>query len=69
MALYNGQRTLLLSVVKAQDENTIEVVDGLIDTMESMRQQLPPGVRLEPIFDGSRPIRVAVNNVQKTNFI
>ncbi|MDP5116187.1 MAG: efflux RND transporter permease subunit, partial [Burkholderiaceae bacterium] len=66
MALYNGQRTLLLSVVKAQDENTIEVVDGLIDTMESMRKQLPPGVRLEPIFDGSRPIRVAVNNVQKT---
>ena len=66
MALYNGQRTLLLSVVKAQDENTIEVVDGLIDTMESMRKQLPQGVRLEPIFDGSRPIRVAVNNVQKT---
>ena len=26
---YNGQRTLLLSVQKAQDENTIEVVDGL----------------------------------------
>jgi len=66
MALYNGQRTLLLSVIKAQDENTIEVADGLTQTLESMRQQLPPGVRLEPIFDGSRPIRVAVNNVRKT---
>ena len=29
LALYNGQRTLLLSVQKSQDENTIEVVDGL----------------------------------------
>src|SRR5688500_184643 len=30
LALYNGQRTLLLSVQKAQDENTIAVVDGLV---------------------------------------
>ncbi|WP_309682079.1 efflux RND transporter permease subunit, partial [Polaromonas sp.] len=29
LALYNGQRTLLLTVQKAQDENTIAVVDGL----------------------------------------
>ena len=27
MALYNGQRTLLLSVQKSQDENTIQVID------------------------------------------
>jgi hydrophobic/amphiphilic exporter-1 (mainly G- bacteria), HAE1 family len=29
LALYNGQRTLLLQVQKAQDENTIAVTDGL----------------------------------------
>ena len=29
LALYNGQRTVLLSVQKSQGENTIEVVDGL----------------------------------------
>jgi HAE1 family hydrophobic/amphiphilic exporter-1 len=29
LALYNGQRTVLLSVLKSQGENTIEVVDGL----------------------------------------
>ncbi len=28
--------------------------------------QLPPGLRLEPISDGSRPIRVAVDNVRRT---
>ena len=66
LALYNGQRTLLLSVVKAQDENTIEVIDGLSRAIRDMGPQLPPGVRLEPITDGSRPIRVAVNNVRQT---
>ena len=29
LALYNGQRTLLLQVQKSQDENTIAVIDGL----------------------------------------
>ena len=66
LALYNGQRTLLLTVQKSQDENTIQVIDGLKKTIDEMKDQLPPGVRLEPILDGSRPIRVAVNNVRRT---
>ena len=66
LALYNGQRTLLLSVQKAQDENTIQVVDGLVKAIAEIKPQLPPGVRLEPIADASRPIRVAVDNVRQT---
>src|SRR3990167_7079607 len=66
LALYNGQRTLLMSVQKAQGENTIEVVDGLNDTVQALRKELPPGVRLETIGDSSRPIRVAVDNVRQT---
>ena len=68
LALYNGQRTLLLSVQKAQDENTIGVIDGLMKTVASIKAELPPGVRLEPIYDGSRQIRVAVENVRETLF-
>ena len=66
LALYNGQRTLLLTVQKAQDENTIGVIDGLNRTIAEMRGNLPPGIRLEPVTDLSRPIRVAVNNVRGT---
>ncbi|MBX3653748.1 MAG: efflux RND transporter permease subunit [Ramlibacter sp.] len=66
LALYNGARTLLLTVQKSQDENTIEVVDGLKKTIDEMQAQLPAGVRLEPIADSSRPIRVAVENVRHT---
>ncbi len=66
LALYNGQRTLLLSVQKAQDENTIDVIDGLNAALGTMRAELPAGVRLQPVFDGSRQIRVAVENVRET---
>jgi HAE1 family hydrophobic/amphiphilic exporter-1 len=66
LALYNGQRTLLLQVQKSQDENTIAVTDGLKAAVETLRPELPPGIRLEQIADGSRPIRVSVDNVRRT---
>jgi HAE1 family hydrophobic/amphiphilic exporter-1 len=66
LALYNGQRTLLLQVQKAQDENTIAVTDGLKAAVASLGVELPPGMRLEQIADGSRPIRVSVENVRRT---
>ncbi|MDU7590005.1 MAG: efflux RND transporter permease subunit, partial [Acidovorax sp.] len=66
LALFNGARTLMLSVQKSQDENTIEVVDGLNHAIAEMQTELPPGVRLETVSDSSRPIRVAVDNVRQT---
>lgn len=66
LALYNGQRTLLLQVQKAQDENTIAVTDGLKAAVEALKAEVPPGMRLEQITDGSRPIRVSVDNVRRT---
>ncbi len=66
LALYNGQRTLLLQVQKAQDENTIAVTDGLKAAVKAIGAELPPGVRLEQIADSSRPIRVSVDNVRQT---
>ena len=66
LALYNGQRTLLLQVQKSQDENTIEVIDGLNKAVADMKAEVPAGVKVEPITDTSRPIRVSVNNVRQT---
>ena len=66
LALYNGQRTLLLQVQKAQDANTIAVTDGLKAAVQALQAELPAGVRLEQINDGSRPIRVSVDNVRRT---
>ena len=66
LALYNGERTLMLTVQKAQDENTIEVVDGLQKTLAEIQKQVPPGIKLVQITDASRSIRVSVNNVTRT---
>ncbi|MDB5762056.1 MAG: efflux transporter permease subunit [Herminiimonas sp.] len=69
LALYNGRRTLALDILKAQGENTIEVADGLqnaLKDLEPTMKALYPGVRIEVIKDGSRQIRVGVQNVRRT---
>ncbi|PPE67737.1 efflux RND transporter permease subunit [Caldimonas caldifontis] len=66
LALYNGQRTLALTVLKAQGQNTIEVVDGLNRVLTEIRPELPEGMALDVVSDNSRPIRVAVKNVRQT---
>lgn len=66
LALYNGQRTVVLSVQKAQDENTIAVVDALSAAVEKLQSEVPPGMRLALVRDGSRSIRASVNNVRRT---
>ena len=69
LALYNGQRTLALDILKAQGQNTIDVADGLkqaINDMQPNLQKLYPGVRLQVIKDSSRQIRTGVENVRRT---
>jgi HAE1 family hydrophobic/amphiphilic exporter-1 len=66
LALYNGQRTVLLSVQKSQGENTIAVVDGLYKALANAAAVTPPGIRTEVNRDNSRAIRVSVANLEKT---
>ncbi|BBB59316.1 nodulation protein NolG [Undibacterium sp. KW1] len=69
LALYNGQRTVALDILKAQGQNTIEVADGLTAALQALEPQLQaqyPGVKVQVIKDGSRQIRVGVENVRRT---
>ena len=66
LALFNGERTLLASVQKSQDANTLDVINGLNQKLIEIKKELPLGVKLEPIYDGSRMINVSVNNVRET---
>jgi HAE1 family hydrophobic/amphiphilic exporter-1 len=68
LALYNGQRTVLLSVQKSQGENTIAVVDGLYKALADAQALVPPGVKVEVNRDNSRSIRVSVANLKRTLF-
>jgi hydrophobic/amphiphilic exporter-1 (mainly G- bacteria), HAE1 family len=66
LALYNGQRTVLLSVQKSQGENTIAVADGLKKALEESAIVTPKNIRTEINRDNSRAIRVSVANVKRT---
>jgi HAE1 family hydrophobic/amphiphilic exporter-1 len=66
LALVNGQRVLALDILKAQGQNTIEVVDAVTAAMARMQKDLPPDIRLQVIKDAAVPIRVGVKNVQKS---
>ncbi len=66
LALYNGQRTVLLSVQKSQGENTIAVVDGLQKALAESKALTPANMRTEINRDNSRSIRVSVANVKRT---
>ncbi len=66
LALYNGQRTMALSVQKSQGVNTVDVVDGLRGVIDKLQPQLPTGMQLEVVRDNSRSIRVSVANVKRT---
>ena len=69
LALHNGQRTVALDILKAQGQNTIEVADGIAQTLIALEPQLKaqyPGLKVQVIKDGSRQIRVGVENVRKT---
>jgi HAE1 family hydrophobic/amphiphilic exporter-1 len=68
LALYNGQRTVLLSVQKSQGENTIAVVDGLQKALLDAAPVVPRGIKVEVNRDNSRSIRVSVANVKRTLF-
>ena len=66
LALIDGKRAVALDVVKAQDANTIDVVDGVLAVAGELKRELPPDVKLEVVRDTSKGIRDSVRDVQVT---
>jgi HAE1 family hydrophobic/amphiphilic exporter-1 len=66
VALINGHRALSVDIIKAQGENTIEVVDGVREAVRELAKQLPADVKIDIVRDGSTGIRNSVADVQST---
>ena len=64
-AFVDGQRAIALDIVKATNENTIAVADGVRRTMAELARQLPADVQLVVVRDASTPIRNSVAGVQR----
>ena len=63
---FNDSRAIVLAIQRQPDANTVAVVDEVRHALPVMRAQVPPSIRMQPLFDRSISIRAAVANVQET---
>ena len=66
VALINGKRGLSVDIVKSQGANTIDVANGVSETVAKLASELPPEVKLEIVRDASLSIRNSVTDVRIT---
>jgi len=65
---YNGVPGIGLGVVKQSKANTLAVAEAVKAEAERLARELPPGIRLELAFDGSKHIRESIRDVTRTIF-
>jgi HAE1 family hydrophobic/amphiphilic exporter-1 len=63
---FNNARSITLMVQRQPGTNTVEVVDRIKELLPSFRQQMPPSVNLDILYDRSESIRESVNDVKFT---
>jgi multidrug efflux pump subunit AcrB len=63
VARKDGQRGVLLSILKAGNASTIDVVNGVREMLPRVMQTLPPQLRVQPIADQSIFVKAAVTGV------
>ncbi len=62
----NGHPAVMMAVRKQSDANTVQVVRKLYSALDMLKQRLPEGVSIEPLFDQGRPITLAISNLSST---
>ena len=62
----NGQRALVLAVLRQPDANTVDVVDGVRASLPGPPGRAAAGRRLDVMLDRSASIRAAVHDVQES---
>ncbi|MBM7650731.1 efflux RND transporter permease subunit [Neobacillus cucumis] len=59
----NGQQSMLVSVSKTEDANTVTVVKEINNQFKTLKKQLPKGVNIVPLYDSSKMITDSVNGM------
>jgi HAE1 family hydrophobic/amphiphilic exporter-1 len=63
------RRAITLSIQKQPGTNTVEVVDSIQKLLPWFRNQMPPSVSLDIVYDRSESIRASVDDVKFTLFL
>ncbi len=66
IALINGVPAVAIDIFKQSKANTVGVVDAVKREVEQLRKEIPPGVEIEVVRDGSVMIRDSVEDVTNT---
>jgi HAE1 family hydrophobic/amphiphilic exporter-1 len=63
---YNGVRAIVLAVQRQPGTNTVAVAQAVRAELDSMRPEIPGGVKVETLFDRSVGIEESVRDVKRT---
>jgi HAE1 family hydrophobic/amphiphilic exporter-1 len=63
---YNGNRGMVLGVLRQPGTNTVQVATSVVKLVNSMKSQFPAGVKLETLYDRSVSIQESVRDVKFT---
>ncbi len=66
LALVNGRPAIGLNIYKQSGGNDVELVDQVKKSMERVRKELPPGVELSLVRDGTIMTRDSLADVKET---
>jgi multidrug efflux pump subunit AcrB len=65
----DGRRAVLMTILKGEGASTLSVVKRVRDALPAIEAQLPPELKLEPLFDQSVFVQAAVTGVLKEGAI
>ncbi|MFC0167964.1 efflux RND transporter permease subunit [Pseudoduganella danionis] len=63
---YNGERSIVLLVMRQPDANTVQVVDGVRRLLPRFKNQVPASININLVNDRSVSIREAIHDVNLT---
>ena len=66
---FGVRRAILLAIQRQPGTNTVEVVDNIKQLLPSFKEQMPPSVRMNILYDRSVSIRDSVSDVKFTLFL
>lgn len=62
----NGERSIVLAVMRQSDANTVAVVDAIKAALPQLKSQMPASVNVQVLNDRSQSVREAIHDVNLT---
>ncbi len=63
---FNGNRAIVLAILRQPGTNTVEVVDNVNKLLPQLEEQIPAAVKIDTLYDRSVSIRASVDDVKFT---